>query len=435
MRNIFAEYYKPDFDKLWSEAVFIFDTNVLLDLYRFPKTSADSIIKNLKQINKQQINRFWLPYQVGIEFHRSKEGVKEELGKDTNNINDTISKNYDEIKKEIQKVFYLSKPSQEEKETIEDLIKNAEQSLSKQIEKIRKKHFHKMKALKDIDYVEDFLLEIFHNNIGLQYSEERLKELYKTCETRYKCKIPPGYEDCKKPEPDKYGDFILWHQILDFAKENNRSVIFITGDGKEDWYLKVNGKNKGPRPELRAEFNKITDGQEYYSYTLDYFLNYANQYLKINTKPDVIEEVKQVQQEKLDIKPFRLPEEESRAIFLLIERYSSYVKNPLKPISTDLVDDLISDCLKLLNNPSSIKYVIENLFEFKMNGVINHHIFRAFRNARIHGLYLEGNNIKLLKALIMDKWKELRDKIRHESAINDFTNLLDLQDDDFNPST
>ena len=31
----FEGYYPPDFDKLWNEATFVFDTNVLLDLYRF----------------------------------------------------------------------------------------------------------------------------------------------------------------------------------------------------------------------------------------------------------------------------------------------------------------------------------------------------------------------------------------------------------------
>lgn len=51
MKDAFPEYYtKPKFDELWKSAVFIFDANVLLDLYRLsPRTSMEllGILENL----------------------------------------------------------------------------------------------------------------------------------------------------------------------------------------------------------------------------------------------------------------------------------------------------------------------------------------------------------------------------------------------------
>ena len=47
MKEKFPEFY-IDFDKLWKEAVFVFDTNVLLDILRMPKkltkTPLDGIV-------------------------------------------------------------------------------------------------------------------------------------------------------------------------------------------------------------------------------------------------------------------------------------------------------------------------------------------------------------------------------------------------------
>ena len=40
----------------------------------------------------------------------------------------------------------------------------------------------------------------------------------------------------------KYGDLILWYQIIDKAKESKKPIILISGDVKEDWWLEKNGK-------------------------------------------------------------------------------------------------------------------------------------------------------------------------------------------------
>lgn len=74
MKKTFFGYYRPnndEFSELWENCVFILDTNVLLDLYRYPKEARDDLIKVLKLIS----NRLWVPYQAALEYHENRLAV------------------------------------------------------------------------------------------------------------------------------------------------------------------------------------------------------------------------------------------------------------------------------------------------------------------------------------------------------------------------
>lgn len=71
MRELFPGYYTPSeerFKALWDECVFVFDANVLLNVYRYsPKT-----LKNFLDILKRLENRLWLPHQAALEYQRNR---------------------------------------------------------------------------------------------------------------------------------------------------------------------------------------------------------------------------------------------------------------------------------------------------------------------------------------------------------------------------
>ena len=51
MKKTFKEYYQfteEEFKKLWQECLFVFDANVLLNMYRFSVKTRLSFIKELK---------------------------------------------------------------------------------------------------------------------------------------------------------------------------------------------------------------------------------------------------------------------------------------------------------------------------------------------------------------------------------------------------
>jgi len=60
MRETFRGYYRPtddEFSQLWEKCVVILDTNVLLNLYRYPSEARDDLLKVFQQIS----DRLWIP--------------------------------------------------------------------------------------------------------------------------------------------------------------------------------------------------------------------------------------------------------------------------------------------------------------------------------------------------------------------------------------
>jgi len=154
--------------------------------------------------------------------------------------------------------------------------------LTKVFEGIRKE-FDDRKLL-HVDGVNDDVLmklgEVFEGKVGGAYEDDKLSSILEEGEDRYNNKVPPGYEDDNKNSNDlsiKYGDLILWKQVLDKAEEEQLGVIFITDDNKEDWWLKLEGKTIGPRIELLKEFATVNKkGMLMYNSSL--FLKYAGEY-------------------------------------------------------------------------------------------------------------------------------------------------------------
>lgn len=108
-------------------------------------------------------------------------------------------------------------------------------------------------------------------------------------------RLPPGFKDSGKPE-NKYGDLIIWYEILDESKKNPtiktatgedtpRHVLFVTNDEKSDWVYSptkrllikggavqeignINPAIKLPDPRLVAEFRASTGHDQFHITTL-----------------------------------------------------------------------------------------------------------------------------------------------------------------------
>lgn len=128
-------------------------------------------------------------------------------------------------------------------------------------------------------------------------------------EERYQNQIPPGYHDVKKDKNPKestfnhngliyerkYGDLIIWRQIIDHLRENQiKNVLFITSDKKDDWWWTVNGRTIGPRPELISEIMQQAGVDLFWMYTSDKFLEYAKSYTDANISEQSVSEMKEV---------------------------------------------------------------------------------------------------------------------------------------------
>lgn len=292
MKKVFSEYYDPPeltYKEIWDKALFVFDTNLLLNLYRYTTDTRDIILDVMNKVS----DRIWIPYQVGLEYFNNRIKV----------INE-VSNGYDAIKKFIinyKNGFekYLNDNYNHHPYINRDMLKERYSNIIKPINDLLDEWKRKDPKYQDDDVIWKKLTDLFDGKVGEDFSSENLYKLYKEGEIRYAHQVPPGYMDLpqKKDQGERalYGDLIVWKQTIEKAKESNRDVIFVTDDKKNDWFeAKVKGKRSGPRKELLREFSKESDGQKILIYNQESFLKYANDYLKADIKEESIKEVKDV---------------------------------------------------------------------------------------------------------------------------------------------
>jgi hypothetical protein len=167
----------------------------------------------------------------------------------------------------------------------------------KELEERRKTYL----SLVSDDVIKARIGTLLNGRVGGAYSDEQLQEVAIDGEKRYLENIPPGFEDggkmpeatTKKLRLKKFGDLILWKQVIDKAVATNKSFILVTGEKKDDWWLKSNKGLVSALPALTKEFIDAVK-QDFYLYATDRFLVKANEYLKQSTSDVVVEEVRAI---------------------------------------------------------------------------------------------------------------------------------------------
>lgn len=237
--------------KLLETATIVFDTNALLQLYRYSDDTRKSAFDIIRSYN----DRVFEPFQVCFEFYRLKDKVINEEKAEVKTLSDNV-KNFFDKTLDAARDGWIFK----------NVLKEAKQNILKEIEKIGKNKADFSKK----DSVLDFCMKIFSGKISNSPSAEEKLKLCDIAKKRYEHKIAPGYRDSEK-QYNPYGDYFIWHDIINYAKENKKDIIFVSNDVKSDWVEKGFLKD-----ELIIEFQTET-GQKIDYYTFETFLkNSAN---------------------------------------------------------------------------------------------------------------------------------------------------------------
>lgn len=273
-----------DFKELWEgNNINALDTSVLLDLYFYSSNAIEDIIQNLESIEEQ----LWIPNQALVEFDRNYKEKKHAAFRkyDTMNVDiDRIIRNFNKSMTTLFKTYKKYEIS--DLENIKEDINNNINTIQEKIEEYKKdikveKNRHKESLLNE--KIEKFIEKINAlKQVGEGYNILELLEIYEEGEKRYKYKIPPGYLDIKKDIGDntktrKYGDLVIWKQLIKKCKSEKKSLLFITNDTKEDW---VDKSTKLPLNNLVEEF-KLECGKELEFYMID-FITFYKYLSKIN---------------------------------------------------------------------------------------------------------------------------------------------------------
>ena len=307
MKNLFPHFSDPeekDYEAIWSDAIFIFDTNVLLNLYRYEYTSRNDLLGTLRKL----AGRIWLPFQVALEFQRNRSAVIFERDKVFNAIERIIVDCKNEFPKKLGEVDSIKRHSTVD---LSSLLAELDAVVAKFLSTLNHEE-QTQRSLVRPDQIKQQLEELFDGKVGREpRNQSDLDAIYKAGEERYLSKTPPGFRDRDKGErlqdeysngglryKPLYGDYLLWTQILDYAKEESlKSVIFVTDDQKDDWWrvININGRKIiGPRTELLEEAKVIASIENLLFYTPEQFLKYAKQALNVDVSDKTLTDVADV---------------------------------------------------------------------------------------------------------------------------------------------
>ncbi|WP_192925626.1 PIN-like domain-containing protein [Sinorhizobium meliloti] len=269
MRDKYPGWYPKsavEASALWDNAIFVPDANVLLHCLRHPAAVREELLRLFDALKAS----LWIPYQVGLEFHRNRLDV--ELG---------AQDAYDVLIKDQEATI------EKARERLRQLRAHPTISVPKELAALdmfsvdfraRMETSRAAHPTEDIAAAVTRLTQLLDGRIGDKWKPEQLAALKKEGDDRYAKKIPPGYKDAKKDsgEFDKYGDLIIWKDMIGKAKADKRPIIFISDDAKEDWWWIHRGRKLGPRPELIEEFQAGSD-QEFHIYEFGQFLRFAGE--------------------------------------------------------------------------------------------------------------------------------------------------------------
>lgn len=284
----FIGYEDDEFKNLWSDSIFVVDTNVLINFFKYTSSdSTNSLMKVLRYLKDS--NRLWIPHQVALEYFFNYEKNMNKQMDAHSEIHQLKNNLADELKQKISKFRsdhpYISVNTNakldEYLSEIEKVGSNLEQTIETEVAN-----------MSNPESIHNDILSILKGIVGDPYSQNKIDTIETQGVDRYKYSIPPGFKDQTSNKGEfrvygnfkyqlLYGDLIMWNQIIDKAKEIEKGIILITEERKEDWWSKSKGKIIRPHPQLIHEFLYKTD-KHFYMYRTERFLQMTSEFLEVD---------------------------------------------------------------------------------------------------------------------------------------------------------
>ncbi len=233
--------------------IVVLDANILLKIYRSSPDHAEFVLKCLASIK----DYVYIPFNVHWEYEKHR---KDEYNKKVKSLENSAESCYQLISSIENKIKgQCDELSKNGYPDIEELLDN----LIEKVDELKDEFNSYFMEHKNLDFLnnwdEDKVLELM--NSFFKMPQPSASFIYKHCqegEHRYKTKTPPGYKDAKKDGVSKYGDLLVWAETYEYAKSNDKNIIFVTDDVKEDWWEKSDDGKLLFRSELVKEFSRKT---------------------------------------------------------------------------------------------------------------------------------------------------------------------------------
>lgn len=285
---IFTAQYKS-INEVKETCLVVLDTNSLLVPYSIGKDSLQQIRNTYSKLVTEQ--RLIIPGQVAREFAKNRANKLSEL--------------YQQFNRKISNVNKL----QRGRYPLLDSLKAYEKTirLEERIDKLMVEYKGAVQGV--LSHIRDWTwsdpvsllyAELFRENVILDLKVDRQKVSTELAR-RQLHGIPPGYKDSGKDDSG-IGDFLIWLTILEAGEKSKKSLLFVSGEEKPDWFIRSEGQPLYPRYELVDEYRRHSEGASFHIVSFAQFLNIfgASQ----STVEEVREEEKKLNVELITIGEF-----------------------------------------------------------------------------------------------------------------------------------
>lgn len=185
MKDLFPGHFKESDESLrevWETSLFVFDANILLNLYRYSDATRNEFLRILNKLK----DRAWLPHRAAEEYLSNRLTVIDQQEKsydDTVKLIESLQQDLDNAR---QHPFVSKGVMRKVNSVFEELCNELKNNKSVHTKRISS------------DEIKDSIAKIFETSVGLPYDKDRIEQLISEGEDRYKQKIPPGFKDGSK---------------------------------------------------------------------------------------------------------------------------------------------------------------------------------------------------------------------------------------------
>jgi predicted nucleic acid-binding protein len=298
LRKQFAEHFPLSEEErrgIWAEGIFVFDTNVLLNLYRMRRETSSKIRDILRKLK----GRLFLPHQVGKEFFRHREDEIADQVNTFEKVKSYLTKIPDRFKQEFPRHPCIP---------ISDIAEALAVATEKQVAAVAESQ--QANELNFLVPADDPILreleEIFRDCTDDQTpTQEDEETLGKKVEERFQRNLPPcqvfaGGKAVPAPATNPHiGDGRIWFEILKRAAKVKKPFVFVTADERANFWRTARLGNRdriiGPHFQLVRDVESVS-GELFVMYTQETFLADAPKYLGVPDQSQAIQEAKQIRE-------------------------------------------------------------------------------------------------------------------------------------------
>lgn len=283
LRESFPGHFRPtgeQFDRLWDGGMFVVDTNVLLNLYRYSRATREELLNVLRALD----DKLFLPHQVGQEFLERRlptiRGQREKVAK----LRERVRGETERVEKELRGILRLRAKEELPGGLKEALAKvpGGYEELAERLEELER-GLPEASASPDDDEAWAAVEGLFDGRVGPPFDGSEAQKVLTEAERRREGKIPPGFRD------ERPGDYVLWRQTVNEAKRSGKPVVIVTDDRKDDWWWIEEGRTLGPHRALVEEMSAEA-GMPLYMYTPDRLMGEARRRLGVEVSDESINE-------------------------------------------------------------------------------------------------------------------------------------------------